>query len=287
MRTEFIKGYIDELNFSNVDEKEMELLRKHGYTPDENGEVEVSFKFGDGIAFVPNGCGLVLRYPTLIEVSKSEEMQREIYLCTGIRNEINQKDIALRYGRLGEYKYVLDYDKWVEEDDNEYKDIASLDYRKNDKDYGRYAFDVFEDEYNAMSDKGLITAMENGVYYLSGFPTKEEIERMAAEYGILWTELLSDHIRDEKGVLQPVRERQKVFVVESCKFIDEQNYLDCFTEVYTDEEKAKLRVNELAKEYEHEGEIDTWGSLVGEYGYAFYYMDESKRKVKYAERELL
>ena len=100
MRTELIKGYIDEIAVSNVSENEKALLRLAGYAENDQGEWEMSMKFGDGYAYVPNGCGVMLTYPTIEEVKKSERMQEEICKYTGRRCEINQFDIALKYGKL-------------------------------------------------------------------------------------------------------------------------------------------------------------------------------------------
>lgn len=96
----YIKGYIDEIAVSNVSENEKTLLRLAGYAENEQGEWEMSMKFEDGYAYVPNGCGVELHYPTLDEVSKSDLLQREICHYTGRSSEIVPFDVALKYGKL-------------------------------------------------------------------------------------------------------------------------------------------------------------------------------------------
>lgn len=205
METRFVKAFIDELTFSNLTSEDRELLKKHGYTEDEQGEVAVSFKFGDGIAYVPNGCGLVLHYPTLVEVAQSEKMQREIaaYTC---RPDIIPFDIALKYGRLGEYKYVLNYDEWVEQGENCNKDICSLYRKGEDNDLNHY-LDCFEQEYDALYDNGYFPIGEgegeDGHTLRDGL-TDEEIYQLQAEYGILWTECIGTHQYNEQGFLEKV-----------------------------------------------------------------------------------
>ena len=205
MKTRFVKDHIDGMTFSNLSNEDKELLKKCGYTEDKQGEVYAIFKFGDGIAFVPNHCGLVLRYPTLVEVAQSEKMQREIaaYTC---RPDITPYDIALKYGRLGKYKYAMDYDEWYGDEDVDptaRQEVWTLYVRKDENDYGHIAFDVFDDEYAEMEKQGLISASETeDGHYLEGFPTKEQIEQMEEKYGILWTEWVGDHVYDERGYLQ-------------------------------------------------------------------------------------
>lgn len=194
METRFLKAYIDEVSFSNLTSEDRDLLKKYGYTEDEQGEVAVSFKFGDGIAFVPNGCGLVLRYPTLAEVAQSDTMQQEIAAYTN-RPDIIPFDIALKYGRLGEYKYVLDYNEWVQQGDNESKDIFSLHLKDH------HVFDVFEDEFCALDDKGYLSSNE-GYYELREDLGADDLHRLQAEYGILWTEWIGNHVFDERGYLK-------------------------------------------------------------------------------------
>ena len=202
METRFVKDYIDGITFSNLNNEDRELLKKCGYTEDKQGEVYAIFKFGDGIAYVPNHCGLVLRYPTLYEVSQSEKMQREIaaYTC---RPDITPYDIALKYGRLGKYKYVLNYNEWIAEGDNDLKEIWCLNKHVVQGD--EHAMDVFEEEFIVMDDKGLISCKEDeDGYYVGGSPTAAELENLQAAYGILWTEWVGTHIYNERGFLEEV-----------------------------------------------------------------------------------
>lgn len=194
METRFVKAYIDEVSFSNLTSEDREMLKKYGYTEDEQGEVAVSFKFGDGIAFVPNHCGLVLRYPTLVEVAQSEKMQQEIAAYTN-RPDIIPYDIALKYGKLGEYKMVADYPAWVQQGDNKNKDIFSLHLKDH------HVFDVFEDEFCALDDKGYLSSNE-GYYELREDLSADALHRLQAKYGILWTEWIGNHVFDERGYLK-------------------------------------------------------------------------------------
>lgn len=214
METRFVKAYIDELTFGNLSSEDRELLKKHGYTEDEQGEVAVSFKFGDGIAFVPNHCGLVLRYPTLAEVAQSEKMQREITAYTN-RTDIIPYDIALKYGKLGSYKYVMDYDEWYGDEDCDptaRQEVWTLYVRKDKDDSGHIAFDVFDDEYMEMEKAGLISHSETeDGHYLDGYPSKDEVCKMAAKYGILWTEWIGNHVYDNRGYLVEYVEKELTY----------------------------------------------------------------------------
>ena len=184
METTFIKGYIDEILLSDIDAKDRELLLGHGYTADENGEVAMSMKFGDGIAWVPNECGLVLRYPKLKEVQRSKKMQREITDYTGRTDCINQFDVALKYGRLEMYHLVADYNLWIMQAENENKDVWALHDEQ-----GHFLFDVFDEDYDRLLDMDIV---EEG--YMTRPLTDEERRDIQARWGILWTERLTEEM---------------------------------------------------------------------------------------------
>jgi len=89
-------GYHDEIIIYDYD-KHKKLVEAAGYEF-EDGECVVSMTFGDGKAVSDDGK-LEMIYPTVDEVRKSDEMQEAIYNYTG-RPDINQYDIALRYGEV-------------------------------------------------------------------------------------------------------------------------------------------------------------------------------------------
>lgn len=91
------KNYTDEIILYQS-EKENGIIEKAGFSFDENGECAVQMNFGDGIAVSLDGK-LEMTYPTMEEVKCSSQMQAEITDYTG-RHEINQYDIALKYGKV-------------------------------------------------------------------------------------------------------------------------------------------------------------------------------------------
>lgn len=109
MKTTFIKNYIDEILVGENSPKDYELLKKLGYA-DDSGEVSLTMMFGDGIAYDTSMNGVVMHYPTLYDVSQSEEMQNLIRLHCGERcdDHIEQWDIALTFGRIGYYLDKID-----------------------------------------------------------------------------------------------------------------------------------------------------------------------------------
>ena len=86
-------------------------------------------------------------------------------------------------------------------------------------------------------------------------------------------------------------EKKKVWVVTLTEYEAKTNYLNCYTEVYETEKKARLRVDEYSTKAidlapEHDG-LDDGGELSGEYGYVTYYINGDIAKVKCAEIEIL
>lgn len=197
MEIKFQTDYYDEIILYKSDESKenLALLHKAGYDPDEHGEVTLYMKFGDGIAYIPNGGNIVLHYPTLAEVRASKKMQNEITEYNGRTDMIIPYDVALKYGTLGTYKYVLDYNKWSEDESND-KDIFSI--HTEEKDNLCIQFDAFEEDFLALDDDGYLK--ENEVaYILRDGLSKEDIHNLQAKYGILWTEWIGNHVFDEKG----------------------------------------------------------------------------------------
>ena len=197
MKTVFVKDYFDEIILykSQESEENLALLHKAGYDPDEYGEITLYMKFGDGIAYIPNGGNIVLHYPTLAEVRASKKMQNEITEYNGRTDMITQYDVALKYGKLGSYKYVLNFNRW-KNGENSDKDIFSI--HTEEENNLRHQFDVFEEDFLALDKDGYLKDTE-GIYILRDGLTKEEIIDLQAKYGILWTEWIGTHVFDEKG----------------------------------------------------------------------------------------
>lgn len=76
-----------------------DVLQKAGIGLDQDGECQITMTFDDGKSVAVEDEHLTMVYPTVEEVKQSEKMQSEITAYTG-RDEINQFDIALKYGKL-------------------------------------------------------------------------------------------------------------------------------------------------------------------------------------------
>ena len=87
---------------ANARLSEYSMGSKYSFDGDDVGdECPVEMEFYDGIAIATDGCGLIMTYPTLEEVAKSEVRQERIQEYTGIYDgTINQHDVALTYGVL-------------------------------------------------------------------------------------------------------------------------------------------------------------------------------------------
>ena len=196
-KTEFIKNYVDTILVSEYEQDDFRKLTDVGYKPNEDGEIEVTMLFGDGVAYDTSMNGIVMRYPTLAEVAQSDTMQRDIRKHCGDRvdDHFEQWDVALTFGKVGKYKMVADYPAWVQQGDNESKDIFSLHLKDH------HVFDVFEDEFCALDDKGYLSSNE-GYYELREDLSADDLHRLQAEYGILWTEWIGNHVFDERGYLK-------------------------------------------------------------------------------------
>jgi hypothetical protein len=111
---EVIPRYVDEIlvdgrkshrtliRKANARLSEYSMGSKYSFDGDDVGdECPVEMEFYDGIAIATDGCGLIMTYPKLEEVAKSEVRQERIQEYTGIYDgTINQHDVALTYGVL-------------------------------------------------------------------------------------------------------------------------------------------------------------------------------------------
>lgn len=111
---EVIPHYVDEIivdgskshraliRKANARLSEYSMGSKYSFDGDDVGdECPVEMEFYDGIAIATDGCGLIMTYPKLEEVAKSEVRQERIQEYTGIYDgTINQHDVALTYGVL-------------------------------------------------------------------------------------------------------------------------------------------------------------------------------------------
>ena len=92
---------IDSICVWKGDKDTAKAIAHTDYEFDENGEVELTMEFHDGIAYDVNGSGLVMTYPKAEKVQKFTILQNCIVAYTGIDDGyINQYDIALKYGKL-------------------------------------------------------------------------------------------------------------------------------------------------------------------------------------------
>ena len=76
-----------------------DVLQQAGIGLDQDGECQITMTFNDGKAVAVEDEHLTMVYPTVEEVKQSATMQKEITSYTG-RDDINQFDIALKYGKL-------------------------------------------------------------------------------------------------------------------------------------------------------------------------------------------
>ena len=183
---EYQKNYEDEIIVDDHLKEQVQIIGlTAGYEFDDSGECPIEMHFYDGLAVATDDSGLVMRYPTIAKVRQSEKMQRAIYRYTD-REDINQFDIALKYGKLEKYKMVADYNLWVMQGDNEDKDIFGICTEKE------HLFDMFEEDFHEMDAAGLIDDME--ISLLKKKPTKRQLIEYRAKWGICWTEHFKDDI---------------------------------------------------------------------------------------------
>jgi hypothetical protein len=97
--TFYLNHYIDEIIVDKHDVKDVETLESVGYKFDEYDECPIEMRFYDGLAIATDDSGLIMHYPKLAEVEKSESMQLAIYNHT-CRTDANQFDVALTFGKL-------------------------------------------------------------------------------------------------------------------------------------------------------------------------------------------
>ena len=76
-----------------------DVLHQAGIGLDQDGECQITMTFNDGKAVAVEDEHLTMVYPTVEEVKQSATMQKEITSYT-VRDDINQFDIALKYGKL-------------------------------------------------------------------------------------------------------------------------------------------------------------------------------------------
>ena len=100
MKFNVTDNYIDEIIVSDRTKEARKAVKAAGLSFDGFGECEIEMDFRDGMAFDTKGIGLVMSYPSMSEVKASEKMQREITEYTGIHTDINQYDVAMKYGVL-------------------------------------------------------------------------------------------------------------------------------------------------------------------------------------------
>lgn len=134
MKLTIIPKCIDTILVSNSTKKNTKLINSVGYSFDENGECELTMEFYDGVAYDINGSGLMMRYPKMEALSKSQRMQDNICDYVGLYDmddAINQHDVALKYGILELSK--KDEDKiivmTVDKRDSHDEDILLQQYR--------------------------------------------------------------------------------------------------------------------------------------------------------------
>ena len=95
-----IPRYIDTIIVYDSDKEAVKALANTKHKFDENGECELVMEFYDGIAYAIDGSGLIMTYPLAEKVQKFTILQNTIISYVGCYDEINQHDIALKYGHL-------------------------------------------------------------------------------------------------------------------------------------------------------------------------------------------
>ena len=95
-----IPRYIDTIIVYASDKEAVKALANTKHKFDENGECELVMEFYDGIAYAIDGSGLIMTYPLAEKVQKFTILQNTIISYVGCYDEINQHDIALKYGHL-------------------------------------------------------------------------------------------------------------------------------------------------------------------------------------------
>lgn len=184
MNINYQQEYIDEIIVSSFNKKDKDIINSMDeYSFDEDGECPVIMHFYDGIAVAADNSGLVMTYPTLNQVTRSEKMQDTIF-DSSWTFEINQFDVALALGKLKKYNMVADYNVWSKQDDNKSIDITAI-HDINEK----FLFDVLEGDYEEMLADGLV---EGGM--LCKKLSQQQIDKLQAKYGILWIDCIKDEI---------------------------------------------------------------------------------------------
>ena len=79
---------------------------------------------------------------------------------------------------IKEFKLVADFEVWKE---NHNPDKLYCIYSPDGK---RELFDVYEDDFIEMMDLGIVNT--EGMYYLLGEPTDDDIREYAKRWGIRW-----------------------------------------------------------------------------------------------------
>lgn len=81
--------------------------------------------------------------------------------------------------KFNDYKLVADFNEWRQNNDPDKLYCVTTED-------GEELFDVYEDDFITMIDKGLVNS--EGCYYLLNNPTQDQIESYAREFGILWSD---------------------------------------------------------------------------------------------------
>jgi len=96
-----IPRYVDTIIVYDSDKEAVKALANTKHKFDENGECELAMEFYNGIAYAIDGSGLIMTYPLAEKVQKFTILQNTIISYVGVYDgEINQHDIALKYGHL-------------------------------------------------------------------------------------------------------------------------------------------------------------------------------------------
>ena len=178
------KNYVDEILVNVNEEQHKRVIEdSSGNVPSASGEYPIEMHFYDGLAITTDDSGIIMRYPSLADIKQDPRRMNEIIAYTD-REDIMQYDVALKYGQLDKYKMVADYNIWVMQGENDKKDITAIHDRK-----GNFLFDVLEEDYRAMFNKGMVDCGN-----LTRNFNKREISELRMKHGILWTEHITDDI---------------------------------------------------------------------------------------------
>ena len=153
--------------------------------------------------------------------------------------------------------------------------------------YERHTFDYLYDDPQKIEEMLQPLLNDDNEAAIVNVEDVDSLDYFADEYNDevydngYWCVLIRDYGKD-------IEERckdKKVYVVSVCEYNHQDNYMDCYTEVYDNEVQAKQRVAALAKGKENcEDEIDSSDELIGGYGYVFYMKNDNIVKIKMTEK---